>query len=177
MPKTFLHQHWQRNRRLYMMMRQNMAGCGICTVTDQNIHCIQDSWAPKTRTKRQAHHDEQQGGGGSRCLREVSFCLVWHLWKQDRENEWLLGVPPILGSVLEWNIWSLTLAKADCACTRKLLEKEGWSRWKANGGFWEKSSSTAAVNIQYTGLNRWLKSLCSQRLLGFFRDSSGAGER
>lgn len=157
MPKTFLHQSWHRNRQLYMMMGPNMAGCGICTVTNQNIHRMQDSWDSGNKDKLTMMNSRGR-------LREVSCCyLVWHLWNQEgREMTDYWAFLPYWKRVLEWNIWSPTLAKADWACTRKLLEKESWSSWKANEAFGEKSFSTTAVNIQNTGLNRWLKSLCAE---------------
>lgn len=172
MPKTFLHQHEQRNRRLYLV-GWNTAACGICSVMDQNIFRMQDSWAWKQgQTASSFAMIHSRGHWQPRCMGGE---LVCHLWNQERRLI-TSQLPPVTGNcVLELKNWSELLAKADCALTSTffLFLNECSSRWRINESFWEELSSIVAVNRQYTGLNRWLKGLCTEIYLG----SSSAGER
>lgn len=133
MPKTFLHQHWQRNRRLYLM-GWNTGACGICTVMDQNIHRMQDSWARKTRTNRtELRHDEQQGAmvGSMREGWVHTSCVTCEIRTGKMNDNWAF--------LSYWKLcpWIKHLisnvGKRLSALVRvKFFEKKCSSRWKVN---------------------------------------------
>lgn len=119
-------------------------------------------WPPENKDKvRRARRDEQQGAVAASVGERWASSSWWgtcEIRTGEMNDYW--AFPPSLESVLEWNIWCrprLTVLVRVSYVKRKVTANGRWT-----GAFGRKSSSTVAFNVQCTGLNRWLQSLCSE---------------
>lgn len=155
---------------------------GICSVMDRlsacKIHAGPESRGGGGQTAPSLATEEQQRAVvASARRRRANACCVTCEMRTGKMND-------------RWGLFFFPLSFAgDCPWIKHLISNTGknwlrvskWVLWKetikqmeSKPPFWEKSSSVAAVKIQYASLNKWLK---SPRLETGVGDCSGAGER